>query len=325
MDVKNYLNKYQPLIYNSFINAYNSNRISHSYLLIGEIGIPLKESAIFLAKSLLCPNQNPFACNECPSCLKVDKNEHLNLIIIDGEQIDIKKEQIGNITSKFSLTPRDSGNKTVYIINLIENANDSSLNSLLKFLEEPAENVYAILTTNNVEKVLPTIVSRSQKLNFNLIPRKEIINNSNKDIPLEDRELLSYFYNNIDLIEENFNDEKYLEFKNLFNTFLNNILLYKKSLYLVETKFSKVIKTKSDALFFLNFLISFLFDVMNFKYNKAIYLTKYNDKIKEFNENFNDAEKILIEIMNLKSKILMNVNIVSILEHLIIYINSKRK
>lgn len=64
----------------------------------------------------------------------------------------------------------------IYIINLVENMNVQAINSLLKFLEEPPANTYAFLTTENETKVLPTILSRCEKLRMLLIP-KDIIKN----------------------------------------------------------------------------------------------------------------------------------------------------
>ena len=54
MQINKYLEKYQPVIYKIFENAIKDNRISHAYLLSGSNGMPLKETALFLAKSILC-------------------------------------------------------------------------------------------------------------------------------------------------------------------------------------------------------------------------------------------------------------------------------
>ena len=67
-------------------------------------------------------------------------------------------------------------------------------NSLLKFLEEPPANTYAILTTLNKFYILPTIISRCEVINFSLLDQKELINNAiNLNVSKEDAELLSFF------------------------------------------------------------------------------------------------------------------------------------
>ena len=64
----------------------------------------------------------------------------------------------------------------VYILNLIENTTIEAINSILKFLEEPGQKVYAFLTTNNENAILPTIISRCQVLRLKLIDKKTVIN-----------------------------------------------------------------------------------------------------------------------------------------------------
>ena len=54
MQIGQYLEKYQPVIYKTFINAIHDEKLSHAYLLSGSVGMPLKETAMYLAKSLVC-------------------------------------------------------------------------------------------------------------------------------------------------------------------------------------------------------------------------------------------------------------------------------
>jgi DNA polymerase-3 subunit delta' len=70
MQIEKYLQEYQPVIYKTFVNALETNKLSHAYLLSGSVGTPLKDVAIYLAKSLLCDNPNPLACNECTTYMK---------------------------------------------------------------------------------------------------------------------------------------------------------------------------------------------------------------------------------------------------------------
>ena len=67
MQVEKYLEQYQPIIYKTFVNSIKTNRLSHAYLLSGDPGTPLLEIAKFLAKSILCDDPSPLACNSCIS------------------------------------------------------------------------------------------------------------------------------------------------------------------------------------------------------------------------------------------------------------------
>ena len=82
MNVNEYLLKHQPIIYRSFCNAIKYNRLSHAYLLVGNQGAPLIETATFLAKSLLCEHPNPLACSTCETCRKIDDGSYYDLLLL---------------------------------------------------------------------------------------------------------------------------------------------------------------------------------------------------------------------------------------------------
>ena len=164
MEVGQYLEKYQTAAYKIFKNAFEKNRLSHAYLLIGEQGIPLKEIALFLAKSLVCENPNPLACEHCINCYRVDEGNYADVKLFDGKEKTIKKSDISNLTETFSKTAIEEKGVVIYILNNIENMTVEATNSLLKFLEEPEEDIIAILLTQNRYKILETILSRCQIL-----------------------------------------------------------------------------------------------------------------------------------------------------------------
>ena len=122
MQIKEYLKTKQPLLYKTFLNALQNNELSHAYLIVGETGTPLKETAIYLAKSLLCDKPDPLACENCIICMRVENNQYADLIIEDAEEGQIKREEIDRIISTFSKTAVESKGKVVYIIHLIDAA-----------------------------------------------------------------------------------------------------------------------------------------------------------------------------------------------------------
>lgn len=86
-----------------------------------------------------------------------------DVIFVKPENDKIVKADILNLQEKF-MTYSQLNNNKVYIIEQAEKMNDFAANSLLKFLEEPEENIYAFLITENVQKILSTIKSRCQIL-----------------------------------------------------------------------------------------------------------------------------------------------------------------
>lgn len=103
---------------------------------------------------------------------QLDNNIFPDLMIIKSFDKVIKKEQILNIKSEMKEKSINSG-KQFYIIEYAENLNLSSANALLKFLEEPDDEIIAILVTKNINKVISTIVSRCQIVNLNHYNRKK--------------------------------------------------------------------------------------------------------------------------------------------------------
>ena len=156
-----------------FINSRKTGRLSSAYLLYGERNAPLKESALFLAKSLGC-EKDLLACDECDSCKRFDKGIHPDFVLIDGETTRIKKEDIQNLQDKFSESAFEKGHRLCYVIHRVENITEKAANTILKFLEEPREGQVAILTSYNIDKVLKTILSRSVLVRIDPIDEKEM-------------------------------------------------------------------------------------------------------------------------------------------------------
>lgn len=160
---KERLKKEQPIAYKILENALISKHYAHAYLLVGEKGTPKKETAILLAQSLLCDEEG-FACETCNTCQRIADHNYADFIFIDGETTSIKKQNILAIQEEFNKTSVESKGKKIYVLNYAENATPDALNSLLKFLEEPVQDVFAILTVEQLDRLLPTIQSRCQNI-----------------------------------------------------------------------------------------------------------------------------------------------------------------
>ncbi|MGI6581479.1 MAG: hypothetical protein ACOX1M_04020 [Erysipelotrichaceae bacterium] len=99
---------------------------------------------------------------------RIKENNYVDLIYIDEEDKNIKVELIENLQQRFEKTALEKAGKKIFIINNCEKLTTKAANSLLKFIEEPSKNTTGIFITTQVDGVLPTIISRSQTLNFNL-------------------------------------------------------------------------------------------------------------------------------------------------------------
>lgn len=316
--MREYLLEKQPIIASTFINAISKDRLSHAYLLKGEPGSPLKEIAIYLAQSLVCDDPQPLACENCWNCLRIADGNYADFTLIDGAQSAIKKEAIQILEHNFDKTSIEVKGKLIYVIHLVENMTDEAVNSLLKFLEEPGKDVYAFLTTENDARVLPTIISRTQVLNVRLQPRKDVINEAmSQGIPQEDAELLSYFYNDANLIQKHLLDEQYLDTKTLLIALLEALASdANKAVFVIQNQVSPSLKSKESVRMFLDLLNDALLSAINLATNNPYVLASYDKILTPLATRLSRAEKLVIEIMKLRSEIDLNLNLSLVFDHL---------
>ena len=165
------LKKYQKAVVKLLDNSFKKDRLVPVYLFSGPRGTFKKDAARYLASLILCEISG--ACGQCNQCLKVANGTNPNLMIIKPQGEYIKKEQIIELQNEFSLTSEE---KRIFIIYEADKMTQASANSLLKFLEEMGDNSYGVLITENPNRLLSTIKSRCQVINFAPINRIEILN-----------------------------------------------------------------------------------------------------------------------------------------------------
>jgi DNA polymerase-3 subunit delta' len=149
-----------------------SGRLSHAYLFVGQPHVGKMSLAINLAQALNCENEER-PCGQCKSCLRIASGVHPDVQVVgrlagaDSGEAGAKKEisisQIKELQRSAGLQPYE-GKHRVFIIDGAEYLNEESANCLLKTLEEPPPNVLFILLTVNDNRLLPTIVSRCQRV-----------------------------------------------------------------------------------------------------------------------------------------------------------------
>lgn len=322
MQVGKYLRENQKVIYKTFTRSIELDKLSHAYLLVGNPGTPLLDVAKYLAKSLLCDEPDPLACNSCITCLRVEDDNYPDYIVLDGEKETIKKEDIATIESQFEKKAFEAKGIRIYILHLVENMSDKVMNALLKFLEEPGSKVYAFLTTNNEGGVLPTIVSRCQNLYLKAMPRDLVVSESiSFGVDPADAEFLSYFYNEPNLIYELTQDkdryEKYQIAKEGIISILNALTTSKREvIYTIEKDIIPLIKTKESLRFFLDMLSQVFEDLSGMSCNKEISLNSQKELLEELSKKIKKPNEILVELLKLRSTIALNVNIALLLDHL---------
>ena len=309
MDYINYLKTYQHVPFKIFENAFKHHKIFHAYLLVGEKGTPLLNIAKFLAASLIDPQSSPFADSNSLVYHRVFEENYVDLRVFDTTKSSIKIDQIRNLETDFSKTGSEKYSKKVYIINLVENLSLDATNALLKFLEEPLPDTYAFLTTENDKRILPTILSRVQTIHFSLLPQEDLIQQAlSEGVEEEKAEILSFFFNDSELIKENENNSKINKIIELSLTTISFTNSYPELLnYLLNTVF-KTIKEKEDYRIFYDVFILLFKEAIKVKYKDQTVLTKY-DKILNKLISLNEIEDKVLTLMDARNEINFNLNL----------------
>lgn len=152
----------------------SNHEVSHAYLFIGKKGIGKTMMALELSKALLCRGPEK-PCGVCIPCEKIAHSNHPDVLITEpgkGETA-IKIDQIRRLIATLPVKPFESELR-VSIIKGGDRMTPEAQNALLKSLEEPEPHNVFIITAENLEKMLNTIRSRCQVLNFEPVSDKGV-------------------------------------------------------------------------------------------------------------------------------------------------------
>ncbi len=221
-----------------------NNKVSHAYLIeVDNYDNDIKYIYNFIKMMLLkCSYKDAVNSMEKVSKL-IDDNNYPDIVVVSSDSLTIKKEQIIDLEKEFN-NKSLFDNKRIYIIKESEKLNASSANTILKFLEEPEDDIVAILLTDNRYHVIDTILSRCQVLslkenfydiNFSdeimdllelfLSPKKYFINPKNVySVYFTDKINSKELLNNISNILISSINYSILNEKNEYSDIFNNIL-----------------------------------------------------------------------------------------------------
>ncbi|MHB1969010.1 MAG: DNA polymerase III subunit gamma/tau [Acidimicrobiales bacterium] len=152
--------------------AVANGRVSHAYLFSGPRGTGKTTSARILAKALNCEEPvDGDACNACASCVAITRGSSLDVIELDAASNNGVDDVRDIVAGAWHGTP---GTWKVYIVDEVHQLSKAASAALLKTLEEPPAHVVFVLATTDPHKVLPTIRSRTQHLEFRLFPAETL-------------------------------------------------------------------------------------------------------------------------------------------------------
>ncbi len=163
----------QTQIIQTLKNAIEQDRIAHAYLFCGPRGTGKTSIAKIFAKMLNCKNEENAPCGECESCKMAANGSHPDIIEIDAASNN-GVDEVRNLIDKVKYAPME-GKYKIYIIDEVHMMTSGAFNALLKTIEEPPAHVVFIFATTEPNKVLPTIISRCQRFDFNKVSTSDIV------------------------------------------------------------------------------------------------------------------------------------------------------
>ena len=297
----------QPIFYNMVNNAIKNNKLSHAYIFDSNGNPDVMDIVLSFVKEIICMDITDDN-NIKNICKRIDDGNYVDVNVIKSDGMWIKKDQLLDLQSEFN-NKAFEGNKKIYIIRSAEKMNVQTANSILKFLEEPVDDIIAILITDNINMLLPTIISRCQviKLNKKKCSYDTISNLSDL--------LISYGYNDIsdDNKEKIVNDV--IGFTEYIENYKLDTLIYTKKLW--HNNF----KDRNYNIIGINLMIYFYYDVIRYKSGlKILFFNDYEDNIIKI-ANMNDIDvlcdkiKVLNDTLN---NIKYNLNINLLIDKLVI-------
>ena len=141
-----------------FKNELKLNKKSGTYLFYGSDSDQLLEFALYFSKGLCCDTLEDDFCDTCNVCQRIDRMTYGDLEVVEDVN-GIKVDTVRELGYKSSSSASE-GKRKIFILKDIQKLKKEAGNSLLKLIEEPAENSFFILLTNSLN-ILPTIKSRS--------------------------------------------------------------------------------------------------------------------------------------------------------------------
>jgi DNA polymerase-3 subunit delta' len=148
-----------------------TGKSAHAYLFEGIEGCGKKLTALAFIEAVFCGGTE--GCGHCPSCRKISSGRHPDLHLVEPDGAYIKIDQIRELQRELAFRPYEATKKAC-IIDGAEKLNPAAGNALLKTLEEPPGNALLILITSNPDGVLPTVLSRCQRLIFSALSEAAI-------------------------------------------------------------------------------------------------------------------------------------------------------
>ena len=313
-----------------FKSSIEQGKVAHAYLIHGEKGTGKKMLAGLFAKTLQCEAGGTDPCGTCRSCIQCDSGNQPDIIWVTHEKptvisVDDIREQVNN---DIIIKPYSSRYK-IYIIPEAELMNPQAQNALLKTIEEPPEYAVIMLLTNNIGKMLPTIISRCITLNLKPVGELDMLDYLSKlGIPLTKAKFcVGFAFGNLGKAVRLATSEEYNEIKQDCVQILKNI--NKMEVYELVEAVKKMAKYKLDVYDYIDLMMMWYRDLLMLKVSgspdKLLFKEEYATLKQQANYiSFEGIENVLEAMDKVKIRLDANVNFDIAMELLLLTIKENQ-
>ncbi|MFE3975833.1 MULTISPECIES: DNA polymerase III subunit delta' [unclassified Peribacillus] len=319
------MNQIQPQVMMMLQNSIMKNRVAHAYLFEGEKGTGKQDISKTFAKSLLCeaPKAGYKPCELCRNCKRISSGNHPDVHLIERDGLSIKKEQIKGLQEEFSKKSVEADRK-VYMIADADKMSVGAANSLLKFLEEPSADTVAILMTEQLQRILPTILSRCQVISFKpLSPENVKRKLIEQDLEPQLASVIAHITQNVEAGIELSNDEWFVQAQKIVVKLYEVLKLSSlKALLYLQTDWFSHFKEREQVDRGLDLLLLIYKDLLYIQLDKKGFVV-FQNKLKEFETHaLHLSPRRLAEnmgcILEAKRKLMSNTNPQLLMEQLVL-------
>lgn len=313
-----------------FKSSIERGKVAHAYLIHGEKGTGKKLLAGLFAKTLQCEFGGTDPCGTCRSCLQCDTGNQPDIIWVTHEKptvisVDDIREQV----NKDIIVRPYSSRYKIYIIPEAELMNPQAQNALLKTIEEPPEYAVIMLLTNNIGKMLPTIISRCITLNLKPVGELDMLDYLSKlGIPLTKAKFcVGFAFGNLGKAVRLATSEEYNEIKQDCVQILKNV--NKMEVYELVEAVKKMAKYKLDVYDYIDLMMMWYRDLLMLKVSgspdKLLFKEEYATLKQQANYiSFEGIENVLEAMDKVKIRLDANVNFDIAMELLLLTIKENQ-
>ena len=313
-----------------FKSSIERGKVAHAYLIHGEKGTGKKMLAGLFAKTLQCEAGGTDPCGTCRSCLQCDSGNQPDVIWVTHDKpsvisVDDIRDQINK---DINVRPYSSRYK-IYIIPQGELMNPQAQNALLKTIEEPPEYAIIMILTNNIDKMLPTVLSRCIILNLKPVSELDIMEYLSKlGIPMAKAKFcVEFSFGNLGKAVRLATSDEYNEIKQDCVRILKNI--NKMEIYDLIESVKKMSKYKLDIYDYIDLMIMWYRDILMLKVSgspdKLLFKEEYATLKQQANYiSFEGIENVLEAMDKVKVRLEANVNFDIAMELLLLTIKENQ-